>query len=97
MPKDEVDGDDPMEAMGVALPGDTTEPMAEAFVEEYMLMGYGDKELLALFHDRFYMATNMVLREKGEEWVKALIQRVRTGGIPQIKVTTTEVPERFEV
>lgn len=97
MPKDELDPDDPMEAMAVAFPGDTTEPMAEAFVEEYMLMGFGDAEILALFQDRFYMATHAVLRAKGEEWVRALIRRVREGGAPEVHVRITESPKRFEV
>ncbi len=96
MPKDELDHDDPLECMGVALPGDTTEAMAEAFVEEYLLMGYGDDELLALFQDRFYMAPHLVWRTKGEPWVRDLIRRVHEG-TPQVKVTVTETPVRFEV
>ena len=96
MPKDELDPDDPMQAMGVALPGDTTEAMAEAFVEEYLLMGHGDAEILALFRDRFYMAPHLVWRTKGDAWVRELIRRVHEG-TPQVKTTTTETPERFEV
>lgn len=97
MPKDELDPEDPLEAMGVAFPGDTTEPMAEAFVEEYMLMDYSDAAILALFQDRFYMAPHSVLRAKGEEWVRALIRRVREGGAPEVQVRITETPTRFEV
>lgn len=97
MPKDELDHDDPMEAMGVAFPGDTSEPMAEAFVEEYMLMGYSDDAILGLFQDRFYMAPHSVYRAKGEDWVRRLIRRLREDGAPEMQIRTTEPPTRFEV
>ena len=42
MPKDEFDPQDPLEPVAVELPADedTLAPMAEAFIEEFMWMGY---------------------------------------------------------
>jgi hypothetical protein len=92
MPIHDPDEDDPMEFTGVLLPGDSTDAMAETFVEEYMLMGWTDEKIFELFRDRFYMATHRVLRVKGEAWVRELIRRVRSGGAPSADVRIVEAP-----
>src|SRR6266511_5474426 len=78
MPKDEFDPDDPMELNGVALltDEDTTDAMTECFVEEFMLMGYNHKQLLALFRNPHYLGMNMVLQKRGEVFVKGVISDV---------------------
>jgi hypothetical protein len=77
MPKDEADPDDPMELKGMAFltEEDTSEAMAECFVEEFMRMGYDGPRILALFHNPFYIGVNMVLQNRGEEYVRSLIER----------------------
>ena len=50
MPKDEFDFEDPFELNGMAFLSheDTTNDMAECFTEEFMRMGYGHKQVLAI-------------------------------------------------
>ena len=78
MPKDEIDPEDPMELNGIAFmtDEDTSEAMAECFVEEFMRMGYGAAGILGLFKNPFYIGVNMVLLNRGEEYVRAVIERV---------------------
>ena len=75
MPKDEFDFDDPLELTGVALSTDedTSRDMAECFVEEFLMLGYNHKQLLALFRNPYYLGMNMVLQNKGETFVKEVI------------------------
>ena len=75
MPKDEFDFEDPLELNGVAFPTDedTSREMAECFVEEFMMLGYDHKQLLALFRNPNYLGMNMVLENKGEPFVKEVI------------------------
>lgn len=72
-----LDPDDPMELVGVTLPGGSIEEMAECLVEEYIRDGWDDENLLHLFRDPFYRATHQVYREKGEEYILALISGLR--------------------
>ena len=50
--------------------------MAECFVEEFLMMGYNHKQLLALFRNPHYLGMNMVLQDKGEPFVKEVISDV---------------------
>ena len=84
MPKDEFDHADPMELVGLLLPGDeaTTEAMAETFVEEYVRMGWDERRLMTLFINPTFLATHRIYRLKGEGYVRELIRRmcVKWGG-----------------
>jgi hypothetical protein len=75
MPKDEFDFDDPMELNGMALQTneDTSEAMCECFVEEFLRMGYGPKQILALFRNPHYLGMNLVLQKRGESFVRDVI------------------------
>jgi hypothetical protein len=75
MPKDEFDPDDPMEAVAMELPcdEDTLVPMAECFVEEFMRMGYDEKQILGMFMDPFFAGPHMVLKARGGEFIERLI------------------------
>ncbi len=77
MIKKEFDAHDPMELVGVALPGGDLAQMAECFVEEYIRAGWDDESLLHLFRDPFYRATHRVYQEKGEMYVRRLIATLR--------------------
>ena len=77
MAEKEFDADDPMELVGVAPPGGDIEQMAQCLVEEYIRDGWSDEDLLCLFRDSFYRATYRIYQEKGEEYVLALIGKVR--------------------
>ena len=77
MPKDEFDLEDPLELNGAVLmtPEDTTDAMCECFIEEFMRMGYGPKQILALFCDPNYMGMNMVWQNRGEQFVREAITK----------------------
>ncbi|MFN3483907.1 MAG: hypothetical protein ACK44W_00225 [Planctomycetota bacterium] len=88
----EPDPDDPMELAGVAFPGDTQQAMAECFVEEYVLQGFDDAQILRLFQDPFFAGTHAVWRERGEAYVRSLIENARSRwGFLRFR---TEVPHR---
>jgi len=78
MPKDEIDPEDPMELCGVGLltEEDTSEPMTECFIEEFLRMGYNAKQVLALFCNPHYTGMNMVIQTRGEPFVKDKIVEV---------------------
>lgn len=77
MPKDEFDFQDPFELNGFALltEEDTTDDMTECFIEEFMHLGYNHAQLLALFRNRHYIGMNMVLQNRGEPYVRDMIQQ----------------------
>lgn len=83
MAEKEFENEDPFEMvqMFVDAPADDSffEQMATTFIEEYMMMGWSDFKILALFKDPHYRATHDILQKKGESFVKNLIQEVRHG------------------
>jgi hypothetical protein len=78
MPKDEFDFEDPFELNGMALfsEEDTTNDMAVCFTEEFMRMGYGHNQVLALFRNPHYLGPHLALEKRGEPFVRALIAEV---------------------
>ena len=70
-----------MVRMFIDLPADDSfyDRMARTFIEEYLLMGWADDEIFALFQDPFYRGTHDILQKKGEAFVKNLIDEVRHG------------------
>jgi len=78
MPKDEFDFEDPMELTGVALltDEDMTDAMCECFVEEFMMMGYDHTRIFALFRHPQYIGMNMVLQNRGEQFVRDRIGEI---------------------
>lgn len=86
MPAKEWDPEDPYEWTAVLLPTreDTSVEMAEVFVEEFLRMHYGARQVLALFRNPHYRGPHGVWCEHGDEFVRALITRVflQWGRIP---------------
>ena len=78
MPKDEFDFEDPFELNGMAFLSheDTTNDMAETFIEEFMRMGYGHKQILALFRNPHYLGPNLALEKRGDPFIRDLIAEV---------------------
>src|SRR5437867_10004215 len=78
MPKNEFDFEDPLELNGVGLmcDEDTTEPMTECFVEEFMRLGYNHKQILALFRNPHYLGMNLAFQKRGEQFVRDKIAEV---------------------
>lgn len=69
------DPEDPLALcrVGIVTDEDTTDAMAQCLVEEYLRLGYGPVQLLALFQDPFYTGLHLVLQRRGEDHVRALI------------------------
>ncbi len=78
MPIDEFDFEDPFELNGMAFvtEEDTTQVMAECFVEEFMRMDFNAKQVLALFKNPQYLGPNLALEKLGEARVRNLIGEV---------------------
>jgi len=77
MPKDEFVAEDPLELVGMVLPGEAgqLERMAETIVEEYARMGWDERRLFTLFVNPMFMATHRIYQQKGEEYVKSLVHQ----------------------
>lgn len=67
--------EDPYELVGMVIPGGEgqTEAMARALIEEFILLGWGQKRLMTLFTSPLYLGTYRICQEKGEAWVRTLI------------------------
>lgn len=67
--------EDPYELVGMVIPGEEgqTEAMAQALLEEFILLGWGRKRLMTLFTSSLYLGTHRIYQEKGEAWVQDLI------------------------
>jgi hypothetical protein len=89
MPKDEFIDEDPMELVGMVMPGEAgqLERMAETIVEEYVRMGWDEPRLLALFVHPLFMATHRIYQQKGEAYVRDLIHRT----CARYRIPTVEV------
>ena len=76
MPRDEFVDEDPMELVGMVLPGEPgqLEAMAECLVEEYVRLGWDERRLMTLFVNPMFLATHRIYQEKGEEYVRGLIR-----------------------
>jgi len=71
------DEDDPMTLNGLALPGGDADVMAECLVDEFARMGRDTEALLGLFRNPFYAGAHAIYRQRGEAYVRAIIERVR--------------------
>ncbi|MCH7836826.1 MAG: hypothetical protein IH864_08185 [Chloroflexi bacterium] len=75
-----LEPEDPLALVGVVLErgpdeGALTE-MAWCFVEEYARMGWSGERIMRLFRNPFYRGPHQILRMKGEEFVRGLIETV---------------------
>jgi hypothetical protein len=79
MAEKEFVAEDPMELVGMVMPGDAgmLERMAETFIDEYVRLGWDEERLMTLFTNPMFMATHRIYRQKGEDYVRALIRSTR--------------------
>ena len=75
-----LEPEDPLALVGVVLErgpddGALTE-MAWCFVEEYVRMGWSGERIMRLFRNPFYRGPHQILRMKGEDFVRGLIETV---------------------
>lgn len=73
MAKQESDLDDPTETVGVTL-DDDLEEVAENMVDKFVVMGYDEEAIWALFCNPSCKFTHAVLQQKGEAYVRSLIR-----------------------
>lgn len=68
---------DPMALVGIALPGGDARAMARCVVEEYLMLGWDERQLMLLFSRPCFRATHRIYQALGEAGVRALIEEVR--------------------
>ena len=68
---------DPHELVGVALVEGDADLMAECVVEEYLLIGWSDRQLMSLFTRPCFRMTHQIYLDRGHDYVAALIAQVR--------------------
>lgn len=76
MAQKENEPDDPMEMIGVELPAQSEaqlRDMALCFAEEFVREGWEKDEILMMFHHPFYQGPYMVWKQKGDEYIKSVI------------------------
>ncbi len=76
MIKKESEPDDPIEMIGMEIPNQSEEQlrdMALCFAEEFVREGWTEEELMKLFKNPFYHGPHLVWEQKGDDYVKAVI------------------------
>ncbi len=78
MPKDEFVHEDPLELVGMVMPGEAgqIERMAEIIVEEYVRLGWDERRLMTIFTNPMFMATHRIYLQKGDAYVREIIHRI---------------------
>ncbi len=80
---------DPMELVGVTVPGGDLDYMAECLIDEYMLLGWSDDQLESLFKDSFFHIPHQIYLTRGDAYVCSLIRKKRANW----SIRTREVGE----
>ncbi len=76
-PKDtELDPDDPMELVGVAMPGGDADQVLDDLVQEYLFMGWSPTQIMYLFRSPHYAATHHIYQQMGADYVKERIAQL---------------------
>ena len=76
MTRKESEADDPIEMIGIQLSNQTEEQlrdMALCFAEEFVREGWDEEKLMKMFKSPFYQGPYMVWKQKGDEYVKSVI------------------------
>ena len=77
MLRKEYEPEDPVEMIGVQLPGQSEKElrdMALCFAEEFVREGWGEEKLLKMFQSPFYQGPYLAWKQKGDEFVKSVIK-----------------------
>ncbi|MBZ0140803.1 MAG: hypothetical protein K8H87_13680 [Pseudorhodoplanes sp.] len=69
---------DPHELVGVGLPDGDADLMAECLVEEYLLLGWSDRQLMTLFTRPCFRMTHQIYLDRGHDYIAALVAQVRS-------------------
>ena len=77
MAEKECEPDDPIEMVGMEIPGQSEEAlrdMALCFAEEFAREGWSEEKLLAMFKNPFYAGPYLAWKQKGDEFVISVIR-----------------------
>ena len=77
MVKKQFEPDDPLEMIGVELSNQSEaelRDMALCFAEEFAREGWSRERLLKMFHNPFYQGPYLVWKQKGDEFVRSVIE-----------------------
>ncbi|MBZ0147022.1 MAG: hypothetical protein K8F62_05690 [Pseudorhodoplanes sp.] len=69
--------DDPHELVGVGLADGDSDYMAECLVEEYLLLGWSDRQIMSLFARPCFGMTHRIYLSRGHQYVAEVIARMR--------------------
>ena len=69
--------DDPHELVGISLAEGDRDFMAECLVEEYLLLGWNNGQLMSLFTQPCFRMTHRIYLDRGHDYIAALIAQVR--------------------
>ena len=72
-----LEPNDPHELVGVSLAEGDCDFMAECLVEEYLLLGWSDRQLMSLFERPCFGMTHRIYLDRGHQYVAELIAHVR--------------------
>lgn len=72
----EVEEDDPMELVGVALPIEDIDGMTDAIIQEYLFMDWSPKQVLHIFQSPAFNMTHQIYHDHGEEYVRSRMRAV---------------------
>jgi hypothetical protein len=89
----QVEADDPMELVATPVGGDP-EWMLRCLVQEFAWMGWGEADLLGLFHDPEYPVLNQLREYFGDEEVAARVREtLAASGVLRVRAVVDETPE----
>ena len=77
MAKKEFEPEDPIEMVGIELPGQTEAElcdMALCFAEEFAREGWDEVRLMAMFKNPLYQGPYLAWKQKGDEFVRSVIK-----------------------
>lgn len=80
MANKEFEEEDPMQMNATEIPCDERhfDEMVEAIIEEYMMLGWNDEQILKLFNTKFFQLTYSIRQKKGEDYIKNKIASIRS-------------------
>ena len=83
-----LDGEDPFELVAVYIPTtyDAQAEMARTFIEEFALMGWPRARIMRMFQIPRFAGPHSVYEERGEAFVRGLVDEVFGGAESKVRV-----------
>lgn len=87
----EYEAGDPLEMVGVEIPGQSEaqlRDMALCFAEEFVREGWSQDEILKMFQNPFYQGPHLAWKQKGDAFVAGVIEEAAKIWQPLLKRRT---------